>query len=57
MVRVRSLENLARLEFEVGELAQARLPDLFDQIETICREAGFKEVMVDPFGYRSGSMN
>ncbi len=57
MVRVRSLENLARLEFEVGELAQARLPDLFDQIETICREAGFKEVMVDLFGYRSGSMN
>ena len=57
MVRVRSVGTIARLEFEVGELAQARLPDLLDQIETICRATGFGEVLLDPLGYRSGSMD
>lgn len=53
VVRVRSLGNLARLEFEQRELAQARLP----VIEEICKKAGFTDIVIDPAGYRSGSMD
>ncbi|ACD96645.1 ATP-dependent sacrificial sulfur transferase LarE [Trichlorobacter lovleyi] len=57
VVRVRSLGTMARLEFEKGELAQAKLPGVCDQLEAICRNAGFTEVSLDPAGYRSGSMD
>lgn len=53
VVRVRSLGNVARLEFEQRELAQAMLPVM----EEICRKAGFTEMVIDPAGYRSGSMD
>lgn len=57
VVRVRNLGAVARLEFEKEELAQAKLPEVRDQLEAICRKNGFAEVILDPAGYRSGSMD
>ena len=57
VVRVRSIGTRARLEFEKGELAQATLPRILDQLETIAIKAGFSEMALDPAGYRSGSMD
>ncbi|MDK9716281.1 MAG: ATP-dependent sacrificial sulfur transferase LarE [Trichlorobacter sp.] len=57
VVRVRSVGTMAMLEFEKGELAQAILPTMLVQLETICTKAGFSEMVIDPAGYRSGSMD
>lgn len=57
LVRVRSIGTAARLELEKGELAQAMLPDMLVQLETIANKAGFSEMTLDPAGYRSGSMD
>lgn len=57
VVRVRNLGIMASLELEKGELAQAKLPGVRDQLDAICRKAGFTEVSLDPAGYRSGSMD
>jgi len=54
-LRVRSHGDLARLEFESGEMQRA-----FDERETLaqlCREAGFVHSSLDLTGYRCGSMN
>jgi uncharacterized protein len=56
-IRVRSLGNLARLEFGHREQAQAMLPVMKQKITGLCRQAGFIQVEVDPAGYRSGSMD
>lgn len=53
VVRVRSLGNLARIETDKGERADALLP----VIEAACRAAGFEQIELDPTGYRSGSMD
>jgi len=57
VVRVRCVGTTARLEFEKGELAQAMLPTMLLQLETIVRKAGFPEMAIDPAGYRSGSID
>ncbi len=57
MVRVRSIGTTARLELEKGELAQAMLPTMLVQLESIVKKAGFAEMTLDPAGYRSGSMD
>ena len=57
LVRVRSIGTAARLELEKGELAQAMLPAMLVQLETIVKKAGFSEMTLDPAGYRSGSMD
>lgn len=57
LVRVRSIGTAARLELEKGELAQAMLPPMLVQLETIVKKAGFSEMTLDPAGYRSGSMD
>jgi len=56
-IRVRSLGNLARLEFENGEQTQAMFSSLHQKIISLCRQAGFTQIEVDPAGYRSGSMD
>jgi uncharacterized protein len=53
MVRVRSTVESARIECKEREQALAMLPEL----ETICKQAGFTKVAIDPAGYRSGSMD
>lgn len=57
MVRVRSIGDKARLEFQQGELANAILPPIRHQIIQICQQVGFRLVDFDPTGYRSGSMD
>ncbi len=53
--RIRSHENLARLEFIPSELDKAWA--VKDQLKEICLESGFAYVTIDLKGYRTGSMN
>jgi uncharacterized protein len=53
--RIRSHENLARLEFIPVELDQAW--KLKDKLTEICKKSGFSYVTIDLTGYRTGSMN
>lgn len=53
--RIRSHENMARLEFIPDEMDRAW--SLRDNLEEICRKSGFNYVTIDLKGYRTGSMN
>ncbi len=53
--RIRSHENLARLEFIPSELDKAWA--VKDQLKEICLGSGFAYVTIDLKGYRTGSMN
>ncbi|MDF1558946.1 MAG: ATP-dependent sacrificial sulfur transferase LarE [Bacteroidales bacterium] len=53
--RIRSHDNLARLEFLTAEMDNAWLQR--DCLTDICRSAGFSYVTIDLSGYRTGSMN
>jgi pyridinium-3,5-biscarboxylic acid mononucleotide sulfurtransferase len=53
--RIRSHENLARIEFIPSELDKAWAAK--DQLRAICTGAGFAYVTIDLKGYRTGSMN
>jgi pyridinium-3,5-biscarboxylic acid mononucleotide sulfurtransferase len=53
--RIRSHENIARLEFIEPEMQKAWQLRL--EISDICKKAGFNYVTIDLSGYRTGSMN
>jgi pyridinium-3,5-biscarboxylic acid mononucleotide sulfurtransferase len=53
--RIRSHENLARIEFIPTEMDRAWI--LKEKISDICKKSGFSYVTIDLVGYRSGSMN
>lgn len=53
--RIRSHENLARLEFIRAELGKAW--EMRETLTKICRDSGFKFVTIDLEGYRTGAMN
>jgi uncharacterized protein len=53
--RVRSHENLARLEFAKEEIDRAW--QMKDQLIENCKSTGFKFVSIDLEGYKSGSLN
>lgn len=53
--RIRSHENLARLEFVPEEMDKAW--QLREKLTGICRDAGFNWITIDLTGYRTGSMN
>ena len=53
--RIRSHENLARLEFIPAEMNRAWI--LKDKLNEICKKSGFSYITIDLSGYRSGSMN
>jgi len=53
--RIRSHENMARLEFIAAEMDKAW--NARDLINKICRDNGFNYVAIDLAGYRTGSMN
>jgi uncharacterized protein len=55
--RVRHHDTTARLEFGQDELARASQPDVLDRITKELREVGYLEIVVDPRGYRMGSLN
>jgi uncharacterized protein len=53
--RIRSHENLARLEFIPTEMEKAW--QMKNQLTEICKKSGFTFITIDLTGYRSGSMN
>ncbi|MGE5350263.1 MAG: ATP-dependent sacrificial sulfur transferase LarE [Actinomycetota bacterium] len=53
--RIRSHENLARLEFIPSEMGLAW--NSRDQLSQICKKFGFSYTTIDLTGYRTGSMN
>ncbi|MBK7628737.1 MAG: ATP-dependent sacrificial sulfur transferase LarE [Bacteroidales bacterium] len=53
--RIRSHDNLARLEFIPSEMDKAW--GLKSQLEEICKKSGFTYITIDLTGYRTGSMN
>ncbi|HBE40736.1 MAG TPA: ATP-dependent sacrificial sulfur transferase LarE [Bacteroidales bacterium] len=53
--RIRSHENLARLEFIGSEMAMAW--EKRKELSDICKGSGFNYVTIDLAGYRTGSMN
>jgi PP-loop superfamily ATP-utilizing enzyme len=58
LARARCLDDTVRLELGQQELAAVTAsPLLRKNIETICAAAGFTELVIDPAGYRSGSMD
>jgi uncharacterized protein len=53
--RIRSHENLARLEFIPSEMDKAW--SIKDKLTEICQRSGFNYTTIDLKGYRTGSMN
>jgi uncharacterized protein len=53
--RIRSHDNLARLEFIPSEMDKAW--GLKSQLADICKKSGFSYITIDLTGYRTGSMN
>ena len=53
--RIRSHENLARLEFNPDEMDKAWT--LREKLSGICQNSGFNYITIDLKGYRIGSMN
>jgi uncharacterized protein len=56
-VRVRSHGELARIEIAPDELPRALQPEIAEVLAERVRETGFSQVMLDPEGYRQGSLN
>ena len=55
--RVRHHDDLARVEIGVDELPRALEPDLTARIVAAIEALGYKQVTIDPRGYRMGSLN
>ena len=55
--RVRHHEATARVEIGIDELPRASEPELAAAIDRELRALGYKEVTIDPRGYRMGSLN
>jgi uncharacterized protein len=53
--RIRSHENLARLEFIPAEMDKAW--QMRDRLTDVCRKSGYAYVTIDLKGYRTGAMN
>ena len=55
--RVRHHDRLARIELGPDELMRAKDPALHARIVSELTEIGYEEVVIDPKGYRMGSLN
>lgn len=55
--RVRHHDDLARVEIGVDELPRALEPDLTGRIVDAIQAIGYRQVTIDPKGYRMGSLN
>jgi pyridinium-3,5-biscarboxylic acid mononucleotide sulfurtransferase len=55
--RVRHHDDLARIEIGVDELPRALEPDLTARIVAAIQALGYRQVTIDPRGYRMGSLN
>lgn len=56
-IRVRYLNNTARVEFEKNDLALIKNDDITSKIKKQLFLIGFSDVKFDPEGYRSGKLN
>lgn len=56
-VRVRSHGDLARIEIDRNELPRAMQAEMRESIGEQIRATGFTDVVIDPEGYRQGSLN
>ena len=56
-VRVRHHGTLARIEIDRTDLPRALSENLLEQITKPFKDIGFRDIAIDPEGYRSGSMN
>ena len=55
--RVRHHDDLARVEIGADELPRALDPDLTARIVAAVQALGYRQVTIDPRGYRMGSLN
>ena len=55
--RVRHHDDLARVEIGVDELPRALEPDLTARIVSAIQALGYRQVTIDPRGYRMGSLH
>ena len=55
--RVRHHDATARVEIGRAELERALRADVAGQIADLVRAVGYRDVTIDPRGYRSGSLN
>ncbi|HEV3216005.1 MAG TPA: ATP-dependent sacrificial sulfur transferase LarE [Vicinamibacterales bacterium] len=55
--RVRHHDSLAKVEVACEELGRALEPEMYKSIVRELRAAGYESVMIDPKGYRTGSLN
>jgi uncharacterized protein len=55
--RVRHHDATARIEVGVDELSRALEPEMAAAIDRHLRALGYQEVVIDPRGYRQGSLN
>jgi pyridinium-3,5-biscarboxylic acid mononucleotide sulfurtransferase len=55
--RVRHHDSLAKVEVAREDLRRALEPDMHNTIVRELRAAGYESVMIDPKGYRTGSLN
>jgi uncharacterized protein len=55
--RVRHHDELARVEIGVEELPRALQPDISARIVAAIQALGYRQVTIDPRGYRTGSLN
>jgi len=55
--RVRHHDDLARVEIGADELPKALEPDLTARIVAAIQALGYRQVTIDPRGYRMGSLN
>ena len=55
--RVRHHDGLARVEIGVDELPRALEPDFTTRIVAAIQALGYRQVTIDPRGYRMGSLN
>ena len=55
--RVRHHDELARVEIGVEELPRALQPDVSARIVAAIQALGYRQVTIDPRGYRMGSLN
>lgn len=56
-VRVRHHGTLARIEIDRADLPRALTQNLLETVTPTLKAFGFTEIVLDPAGYRSGSMN
>ena len=55
--RVRYYHTTARIEVEPNEIQRLKTPTIQLKIAEFFQAAGFKKIVVDPRGYRRGSLN